>query len=148
MPTQKLETTHFVLDLAADWSPVETDDPDRYIFESETRDTSLTVSIVHMSEPFGALEQIARRFAESRIDAHFSGAQELGWLFEMTEPQIVARPFGQMVTYEGRLLAGGRFDFAGLVLPKGIVSIFVESDSASGQALSKTLSEVASGMEI
>ncbi|MDB5469552.1 MAG: hypothetical protein JWR84_1112 [Caulobacter sp.] len=148
MPTQRLETTHFALDLADDWREVEADDPDRFIFESEARDTSLTISIVPMAEPFEALGQVARRFVESRIDAHLSGAQELGWLFEMTEPQIVARDFGQMVAYHGRLLAGGRFDFAGLVLPTGVISLFVESDTASEETLAATLSEVASGMEI
>lgn len=148
MPTLRLETSHFLLDLAADWQPVESDDPDRFIFESEARDTSLTLSIVRMEAPFERLEEIARNFVDFRIEAHLSGAQEHGWLFEMVEPQIVAREFGQVIAYYGHLLAGGRFNFTGLVLPTGVISIFVESDTASEEELSGTLSEVASGMEI
>lgn len=146
MPT--LNTTHFLLSLADDWQAVESDDPDRYIFESESRDSSLTISILRMEAPFDQLPEIAERFVQFRIDAHYAGAQEHGWLFEMVEPQIVAREFGQVIAYYGHLTAGGRFSFTGLVLPTGVISIFVESDTASEEALSDTLSEVAGGMEI
>lgn len=146
MPT--LETTHFLLTLADDWQPVESDDPDRFIFESDRRDTSLTLSTMRMEAAFEDLPGIADSFVQSRIDAHYTNAQEHGWLFEMAEPQVFDREFGQVVVYHGRLMAGGQFGFTGLVLPTGVISIFVESDTASEHALSETLSEIAGGMEI
>ncbi len=146
MPT--LETPEFALTLEDDWIRHGSDVADRHLFESVLRDTSLTILVESMLTPGEDLEPVARKLAEHRIDGHLTAAQTHGWLFEMTEPQIIAREFGQVVSYEGRLLAGGRFAFTGLVLTTGVVSLLVESDTASRQALSETLMEVASGMEI
>ena len=146
MPT--LDTTHFLLTLADDWHPVDSDDPDRFFFESVLRDASLTLSILRMETAAEDLPDIAERFAQSRVDTHYAAAQQHGWLFEMTQPEIVSTAFGQVIAYHGHLLAGGRFGFTGLVLPNGIVSIFLESDTASEEALEATLSEIAGGMEI
>lgn len=143
-----LETPEFVLTLEDDWIRLGSDVADRHLFESVLRDTSLTIVVEPMLTPGDDLQALARKLADHRIEGHLTAAQTHGWLFEMTEPQIIAREFGQVVSYEGRLLAGGRFAFTGLVLTTGVVNLLVESDTASQQALSEALSEVASGMEI
>jgi|GEM_PF-3664989 len=143
-----LATPEFALTLEDDWIRHGSDVADRHLFESVLRDTSLTILVEPMLTRGEDLEPVARKLADHRIEGHLTAAQTHGWLFEMTEPQIIAREFGQVVSYEGRLLAGGRFAFTGLVLTTGVVSLLVESDTASRQALSESLMEVASGLEI
>ena len=144
----KLETPEFALTLGDDWAQVINDTTDRYVFESPLRDASLTISTDPMLTGADDLDVVARRLADHRIESHLTAAQSHGWLFDMVEPVIVAQDWGRMVAYHGRLHAGGAFSFVGLVLAKGVVSLFAESDTASESSLDAILGEVAAGMEI
>lgn len=146
MPT--LETPEFTLTLDDGWVQVINDVTDRYVFESPLREASLTVSTEPMLTGEDELDAVARKLADHRVASHLSAAQTHGWLFEMIDPVILTQDWGRMVAYHGRLQAGGAFSFVGLVLNKGVVSLFAESDTASEESLDLLLSDVAGGMEL
>ncbi|MCE3289406.1 MAG: hypothetical protein K0R83_1418 [Caulobacter sp.] len=146
MPT--LETPEFSLTLDDDWVQVINDTTDRYVFESPLRDTSLTISTDPMLTGPDELDAVARKLADHRIEHHLTAAQTHGWLFDMVDPVIVTQDWGRMVAYHGRLHAGGAFSFVGLVLARGVVSLFAESETASEQSLDAILGEVAAGMAL
>lgn len=146
MPT--LETPEFTLTLGDDWVQVINDTTDRYVFESPLRDASLTISTDPMPTGGDELDAVARKLADHRIESHLAAARTHGWLFDMVDPVIVGQDWGRMVAYHGRLHAGGAFSFVGLVLAKGVVSLFAESETASADTLDAILGEVAAGMEI
>lgn len=146
MPT--LETPEFALTLDDGWILVASDTTDRYVFESPLREVSLTITTEPMQTGEDELDAVARKLADHRIETHMTAARAHGWLFEMVDPVIVAQDWGRMVAYHGRLRAGGRFSYAGLVLPRGVVSLFLESETATDEALDTLLGEIASGMEL
>ncbi|WGM40532.1 hypothetical protein [Caulobacter sp. NIBR1757] len=146
MPT--LETPEFTLALDDGWVQVIHDVTDRYVFDSPLRNASLTVTTEPMLTGEDELDAVAAKLVDHRIETHLTAARTHGWLFEMVDPVIVAQDWGRMVAYHGRLQAGGAFSYAGLVLPRGVVSLFVESETAPAEALSEMLNEVASGMDL
>lgn len=143
-----LETPEFTLTLDDDWLRVIHDTTDRYVFESPLRDVSLTITTEPMPTGPDAFDAVARKLADHRIESHLTAAQTHGWLFDMVDPVIVTQDWGRMVAYHGALQAGGAFSFVGLVLARGVVSLFAESDTLSGESLDAILGEVAAGMEI
>jgi hypothetical protein len=127
---QRLETPEFTLTLDDDWVRIISDTTDRHVFESALRDVSLTISTEPMLTAPVELDAVARKLADHRIESHLAAAQTHGWLFDMVDPVIVAQDWGRMVAYHGALRAGGAFSFVGLVLAKGVVSLFAESETA------------------
>ena len=146
MPT--LETPEFALTLDDGWVPVINDVTDRHIFDSPLRHASLTVTTEPMLMGEGELDAVAGKLVDHRIETHLTAARTHGWLFEMVDPVIVPQDWGRMVAYHGRLQAGGAFSYVGLVLAKGVVSLFVESETATPEALDALLSEIADGMAL
>lgn len=94
------------------------------------------------------LEAVAANLVDHRIETHLTAARSRGWLFEMVDPVIIAQDWGRMAAYHGRLRSGGTFGFVGLVLAKGVVSLFAESEGALVESLDALLAKVAAGMEL
>ncbi len=94
------------------------------------------------------LDAVAGKLVDHRIETHLTAARTHGWLFEMVEPVIAVQPWGRMVAYHGSLRAGGTFSYVGLVLATAVVSLFVESETATAQSLDALLAEVAAGMAL
>jgi len=143
-----LETAQFSLTLEEDWMEVAGDTPDRYVFECALHDASLTITVEPMLLEAAELDEVARKLADRRLETHLSAAQNHGWLFDMVDPVIIPQDWGRMVAYHGRLHAGGAFSYVGLTLPTGVVGLFVESDTATADALDALLGEVAGGMAL
>src|SRR5262245_8709916 len=65
----KLDHQEFILELPTGWKQVSTDDPEQFVFESESLDSTITISVMRAAVPRDRLEEIAKGFLTIREQA-------------------------------------------------------------------------------
>jgi hypothetical protein len=85
---------------------------------------------------------------EFRLQAENRAAQSFNLKMTIAEPVVVAIAGGHAVAYYGSDNSGRQFRYSGVVTPKWITSVFVESRSRSEAQLKLILDELLEKLKI
>jgi len=84
---------------------------------------------------------------EFRLAGEEDVAKNFNVKMTIAEPMVLQRPWGHAIAYYGSDSSGRHFSYAGAVIPKAVISIYVESPTASEHDLKVILDELLSSLE-
>ena len=82
-----------------------------------------------------------------RLKAEAKAASEYKFGTTLTEPVVQSRPWGYLVAYYGSDTNGRHFAYAGVIIKSAVISVYVDSPTASENALAATMSRLMTDLE-
>ena len=145
--TQQIRDPHYSITLHGDWAARPGADNGQQTFYSRRLDTTAVISSLGMSASRGELGKIAHMLVELRLKAEAKAASEYKFGTTLTEPVVQSRPWGYLVAYYGSDTNGRHFAYAGVIIKSAVISVYVDSPTASENALAATMSRLMTDLE-
>lgn len=143
-----IETPRYRLTLKGDWVQDPLSSEQQMVFRSSRHATTLSVSSQELQgATSGDTVTAAQYLLTMRLDAENKVAEANNNPIQISEPKLIAQPWGASLAYYGFDANGRQFHYSAAVWPKQILSLFVESNRLTQHQLKEVMAEVLGGIE-
>ncbi len=143
-----LKHQEFLFTLPAGWKQVQSDDPERWNFESTEKRTSIVLSIVpKLNIPQARLVEVAKKFASIRKDAEQKARP--GQRIVFGDEWAELKPSGDVaeIAYAAYDETGMVFRFFGFVTQAKILSFWVATGGRDNELSKRAFDEAFKGLK-